>query len=36
MKMMEKGIPLPEIRKTIDAKYSRFGPPTDTPPPPAQ
>lgn len=29
---LEKGVPLDRIRAQIDADYSRFGPPTDTPP----
>lgn len=29
---LEQGIPLDRIRAQIDADYSRFGPPTDTPP----
>ncbi len=29
---MEQGLPLDRIRAQVDANYSRFGPPTDTPP----
>lgn len=29
---LEKGVPLERIRAQVDADYSRFGPPTDTPP----
>lgn len=29
---LERGIPLDRIRAQVDADYSRFGPPTDTPP----
>jgi hypothetical protein len=29
---LEKGVPLDRIRTQVDADYSRFGPPTDTPP----
>lgn len=31
MRMKRKGMASPEIRQIIDAKYVKFGPPTDTP-----
>jgi hypothetical protein len=34
MKMMDQGKPLKEIRSYIERTYSKYGPPTPTPPVP--
>lgn len=32
MRGLQQGVPLMQIRAQVDADYSRYGPPTDTPP----